>query len=81
MQNVCHLFSECVLLQQKGQRAKLLAADNNEIDTMYIDRRNDPESRDGNMLVCVTFTYMEGFMQDKIIASYTCFGGHMDVNC
>ena len=23
----------------------------------------------------------EGFMQDKIIASHTCFGGHMDVNC
>ena len=21
------------------------------------------------------------FMQDKIIASHTCFGGHMDVNC
>ena len=20
-------------------------------------------------------------MQDKIIASHTCFGGHMDVNC
>ena len=23
----------------------------------------------------------QGFMQDKIIASYTCFGGYMDVNC
>ena len=23
----------------------------------------------------------QGFMQDKIIASHTCFGGHMDVNC
>ena len=23
----------------------------------------------------------QGFMQEKIIASYTCFGGHMDVNC
>ena len=22
-----------------------------------------------------------GIMQDKIIASHTCFGGHMDVNC
>ena len=22
-----------------------------------------------------------GFMQDQIIASHTCFGGHMDVNC
>ena len=25
--------------------------------------------------------YNQGFMQDKIIASHTCFGGHMDVNC
>ena len=24
---------------------------------------------------------MQGFMQDKIIASHTCFGRHMDVNC
>ena len=26
-------------------------------------------------------TSAQGFMQDKIIASHTCFGGHMDVNC
>ena len=25
-------------------------------------------------------TDMQGFMQDQIIASNTCFGGHMDVN-
>ena len=23
----------------------------------------------------------QGLMQDQIIASHTCFGGHMDVNC
>ena len=23
----------------------------------------------------------QGFMQDQIIASHTCFGGHLDVNC
>ena len=23
----------------------------------------------------------QGFIQDQIIASHTCFGGHMDVNC
>ena len=23
----------------------------------------------------------QGFTQDQIIASHTCFGGHMDVNC
>ena len=26
-------------------------------------------------------TAYQGFMQDNIIASHTCFGGHMDVNC
>ena len=26
-------------------------------------------------------TYRQGLMQDKIIASHTCFCGHMDVNC
>ena len=25
--------------------------------------------------------FTQGFMQDKIIASHTCFGGHMDVSC
>ena len=29
----------------------------------------------------VALTGGQGFMQDKIIASHTCFGGHMDVNC
>ena len=23
----------------------------------------------------------QGFIQDPIIASHTCFGGHMDVSC
>ena len=26
-------------------------------------------------------SYQQGFMYDKIIASRTCFGEHMDVNC
>ena len=25
--------------------------------------------------------HIQGFMQDKIIASHICFGGHMDVHC
>ena len=38
-------------------------------------------------LVCIVdrlivmLAYVPGFMQDTIIASHTCFGGHMDVNC
>ena len=31
--------------------------------------------------VCMWVGVWVCFMQDKIIASHTCFGGHMDVNC
>ena len=24
---------------------------------------------------------VQGFVQDQIVVSHTCFGGHMDVNC
>ena len=30
---------------------------------------------------CFVAHLHQGFMQDKIIASHTCFGGHVDVNC
>ena len=33
------------------------------------------------ILSCIIVANHQGFMQDKIIASHTCFGGHMDVNC
>ena len=37
------------------------------------------------ILNVVTYVFVvnfrQGFMQDQIIASHTCFGGHMDVNC
>ena len=33
------------------------------------------------ILTVVLLVSGQGFMQDKIIASHTCFGGHMDVNC
>ena len=32
-------------------------------------------------VVCMCVNYLQGFMQDHIIASHTCFDGHMDVNC
>jgi len=40
------------LLERNGQRAKLKAADSNEIDTMFMDKRSpeDEESK-GNTLV------------------------------
>ena len=30
---------------------------------------------------CICGPNVQGFMQDQIIASHTCFGGHVDVNC
>ena len=33
------------------------------------------------MHACPKVPLAQGFMQDKMIASQTCFGGHMDVNC
>ena len=39
------------VLQRDGLRAKIVTQDNNEIDTMYIDRRNNPGASDGNTLV------------------------------
>ena len=30
---------------------------------------------------CQSLLCTHGFMQDKMIVSHTCFGGHMDVNC
>ena len=32
-------------------------------------------------MVPVSGKTLQDFMQDKIIASHTCFDGHMDVNC
>ena len=32
-------------------------------------------------LINKLFICTQGFMQVKIIASHTCFGGHMNVNC
>ena len=31
--------------------------------------------------IVILFINKQGFMQDKILSSHTCFGGHMDVNC
>ena len=31
--------------------------------------------------VCSFVHAHRGFMQDQIVASHTCFGGHMDVTC
>lgn len=38
-------------IQKRGRRAKLLAEDGNEIDTMFLDRRNDGAYPHGNTLV------------------------------
>ena len=43
--------------------------------TMGVSRHHMPS---GTIFKLVA--QLQGFMQDKIIASHTCFGGHMDVN-
>ena len=35
----------------------------------------------GQAKLKVSLSGNHGFMQDQIIASHTCFGGHMDINC
>lgn len=46
------LTVKCDVLQKKGLRAKVQTEDNNEIDTMFVDRRR-PGSHNGNTLVSV----------------------------
>ena len=38
--------------------------------TMLIDNQELP-----------SYSGQQGFMQNQIIASHTCFGGHIDINC
>jgi len=47
-------FSQCDISieMQRGKRAKLLAADGNEIDTMFMDKRSSVDIRErGDTLV------------------------------
>ena len=44
------LTAKCDVLQKRGLRAKVLTEDNNEIDTMFVDRRK-PGTHNGNTLV------------------------------
>merc|ERR1711976_414414 len=64
--------------EKKGMRAKLLAEDGNEIDTMFIDRRNDPNNPNGNILVvCCEGNagfYEIGCMVTPIDAGYSVLG-------
>ena len=56
----------------KTQRTPTLG--NYQIST-FIDLYAMPNWVDWNII------YRQGSMQDQIIASYTCFSGHMGVNC
>ncbi|KAI0213665.1 Phosphatidylserine lipase ABHD16A [Lamellibrachia satsuma] len=64
--------------EKKGQRAKLVTADNNEIDTMYVDRRNDPDTCDGKVLVVCcegnSGFYEVGCMNTPLEAGYSVLG-------
>ncbi|XP_038624460.1 phosphatidylserine lipase ABHD16A [Tachyglossus aculeatus] len=47
LQGQAHLVEEC-----NGQRAKLVACDGNEIDTMFVDRRGPLEARGQKLVIC-----------------------------
>ena len=44
--------------QKRGRRAKLVTADKNEIDTMFVDRRNSQTYPNGNTLVSIFFLFI-----------------------
>ena len=50
MNDTLRLTAKCNVLQKRGLRAKVLTEDNNEIDTMFVDRRK-PGTHNGNTLV------------------------------
>ncbi|XP_053994786.1 phosphatidylserine lipase ABHD16A [Hylaeus volcanicus] len=61
-----HLKGRIELIEEGGERYKLLTADNNEIDTMLVDRRN--KTTNGNTLV-ITCEGNLGFYETGIIST------------
>ena len=46
-----------------------------------VDVQDDNEFRRRSLRVRHMYSHQQGFMQDQIFASHTCFGGHVDINC
>lgn len=66
------------LYEKGGLRAKLLTQDGNEIDTMFVDNRNDRESHNGNTLVICcegnAAYYEVGSMGTPLAGNYSVLG-------
>ena len=59
---LCHIC----LYFQGGLRAKLLTQDGNEIDTMFIDNRNDQKTDNGNTLVSTLLQVIQAFIMQLL---------------
>ncbi|KAM4696819.1 phosphatidylserine lipase ABHD16A [Rhinophrynus dorsalis] len=72
LQGQARLVEEC-----GGKRAKLLACDGNEIDTIFVDRRNSADQRGGKLVICCEGNagfYEVGCVSTPLEAGYSILG-------
>ncbi|XP_064330035.1 phosphatidylserine lipase ABHD16A [Phalacrocorax carbo] len=72
LQGQARLVEEC-----GGRRAKLLACDGNEIDTMFVDRRDGPDPRGETLVICCEGNagfYEVGCLSTPMDAGYSVLG-------
>ncbi|XP_067172980.1 phosphatidylserine lipase ABHD16A [Apteryx mantelli] len=72
LQGQARLVEEC-----HGERAKLLACDGNEIDTMFMDRRGGPEPQGKKLVICCEGNagfYEVGCLSTPLDAGYSVLG-------
>uniref|UniRef100_A0A673T2H8 Phosphatidylserine lipase ABHD16A n=1 Tax=Suricata suricatta TaxID=37032 RepID=A0A673T2H8_SURSU len=72
LQGQARLVEEC-----NGRRAKLLACDGNEIDTMFVDRRGTAESQGQKLVICCEGNagfYEVGCVSTPLEAGYSVLG-------
>jgi len=73
------LTGRTFLLERRGKRAKLLAADGNEIDTMFMDKRSSVDIRERGDTLVITCEgnagfYEVGLMTTPLKAGYSVLG-------
>lgn len=73
------LSGRAFLIERSGRRAKLVAADGNEIDTMFMDKRSTADIRDRGDILIVTCEgnagfYEVGIMTTPLKAGYSVLG-------
>ncbi|XP_054554718.1 protein ABHD16B isoform X2 [Talpa occidentalis] len=68
---------ERLVARYQGRRAKLLACDGNEVDTMFMDRRRRPGSRGRRLVICCEGNagfYEMGCLAAPLEAGYSVLG-------